>query len=343
MDLLTRRPRLALAAPAVGLLTGCASLPPLPLRPEPVPYADTLPIAEPAAREPTEVPMLIEASVTQEVGDALSLRRMIGARHEALNLTPFDDVVGSAWYEPRNRRDDPLTAADVARGSTTLDGPAASGPLTVVAAKTQGISPGFTIRDERGDRYVFKFDPHGFLHLSSAADVIANRLFYAAGYHVPEDYIVVFDAARLRVDPNATVEGEDFVVRPMAPADVERVLALTDSLADGRYLAVASRFVPGVPKGPFSFEGRRSDDPNDHYLHQHRRELRGLYVVSSWINHIDIRFANTLDSYVEPGYLRHYLIDFAASLGSGTIRPHYPREGIEYNFDFWPTMARLFT
>jgi len=56
-----------------------------------------------------------------------------------------------------------------------------------------------------------------------------------------------------------------------------------------------------------------------------------------------MRFANTMDAFVEPGFVRHYLIDFAASLGSGTIRPHNPREGAEYNLDFWPIMARMFT
>lgn len=129
----------------------------------------------------------------------------------------------------------------------------------------------------------------------------------------------------------------------MLPADFQRVLDRTEPLPDGRYLAVASRFVPGIPKGPFYFDGTRREDPNDWYHHEFRRELRGLLVVSSWLNHVDMRFANTMDAYVEPGYLRHYLIDFAASLGSGTIRPHNAREGAEYNFDLWRTMGRMFT
>jgi len=321
----------------------CAARPAAPLRVQPVPYADTLPTAEPRESEPNEVAGLVEAAVPGEAGSALSVRRALGATPEALNVTRDDDVVGSAWYEPRHRWDAPWPPAAVRHGGTTAAGPDTSGVLRVVAAKVQGISPGFTVSDARGDRYVVKFDPKGFLHLASAAGVISNRLLYAAGYHTPEDYIVVFDRARLVVDSTAMVEDEDFRERPMTEDDIARVLDLTDSLPDGRYLAVASKFVPGIPKGPFRFEGRRDDDPNDHYLHQHRRELRGLYVVSSWINHVDMRFANTLDAYVEPGYLRHYLIDFAATLGSGTIRPHYPREGLEYNFDFWPTLARVFT
>ena len=124
---------------------------------------------------------------------------------------------------------------------------------------------------------------------------------------------------------------------------MDEILSRVDTLPDGRFLAVASQYVPGPPLGPFHFSGTREDDPNDWYAHEHRRDLRGLYVVSSWVNHVDMRFANTMDAYVDPGFVRHYLIDFAASLGSGTIRPHNPREGAEYNFDFWQTMARMFT
>ena len=141
----------------------------------------------------------------------------------------------------------------------------------------------------------------------------------------------------------ATIRGQDFKDRPLTLDVALDVLALTDSLPDGRYLAVTSKFVPGPPKGPFFFDGVREDDPNDHYHHEYRRELRGLYVVSSWINHVDMRWMNTMDAYVPPGYLRHYLIDFAASLGSGTTRPHEPREGMEYNVDLWPSLGRAFT
>ena len=52
---------------------------------------------------------------------------------------------------------------------------------------------------------------------------------------------------------------------------------------------------------------------------------------------------NTMDAYVPPGYLRHYLMDFAASLGSGTTRPHEPREGREYNVGLWAGLGRAFT
>ena len=335
--------RLAMAA-CVVLATGCggASNLPLSLRPEPIAYADTLPIPEPEARNPLEVPRILEDAVGGEVSRALSVRRAVGEEHEALNLTRFDDVVPSAWFAHRNpvRR---MTTDEVGRGPTTGFGPDTTGALEIISAKVQGVSPGFNIRDARGDVYVVKFDPKGFLHMSSAAGVISNRLLYAAGYHVPEDFVFVFSRSKLAVAEGATIRGQDFKDRPLTLDVALDVLALTDSLPDGRYLAVTSKFVPGPPKGPFFFDSVREDDPNDYYHHEYRRELRGLYVVSSWINHVDMRWMNTMDAYVPPGYLRHYLIDFAASLGSGTTRPHEPREGMEYNVGLWAALGRVFT
>lgn len=327
---------------AAVLSTGaaaCGGPPPPSLRPEPIPYADTLPVAPPAFRQPNQTAALVKEAVGGEIGRTFSLRRWLGAEHEAVNVTAFDDVVSSAWFEHRNGRT-PMTPAEVARGPN-VSGPDPGGPLTVVAGKDEGISPGFTVRDARGVTFFLKFDPKGALHLASAAGVIAGRLLYAAGWHVPEDYILEFERERLVLDPDAEVSGEG-EARPMEGADIDRILALTDTLPGGRYLAIASKALPGSPLGPFRFEGRRGDDPNDWYHHEYRRELRGLYVVSAWLNHVDVRYENTLDVYVDPpGYVKHHLIDFAASLGSGTIRSHYPREGAEYNFDFWPTIGRL--
>lgn len=314
----------------------------LPLRPGPIAWADTLPIPEPEARDPLEVPEILNDAVAGEVSRGLSVRRAVGREHEALNVTPFDDVVPSAWFEHRNLSRS-LTPEEVFAGPTTGLGPDTTGTLEIISAKVQGVSPGFNIRDASGDRYVVKFDPKGFLHMSSAAGVISNRLLYAAGYHVPEDFVFVFSKSRLEVAEGATIMGEDFEDHPLNLDVALDVLALTDSLPDGRYLAVASKFVPGPPKGPFFFEGVRKDDPNDHYHHEYRRELRGLQVVSSWINHVDMRWMNTMDAFVPPGYLKHYLIDFAATLGSGTTRPHEPREGMEYNVGLWASLGRAFT
>jgi hypothetical protein len=329
------RPLAAALALVLGALalSGCArggSLPPLALRPQPIPYADTLPIHEPEDREPAEIWPLIRESTVGELGQPFDPDDWI-YRNEALNVTHFDEVVNSAWFEHRIARRD-LSDEEMRLGPTSLEGQPRP-PYTVTRLKGAGISPGLWVEDGKGDVYLFKFDPPENLYLASAANTISNRLFWASGFHAPEDYLATFDAMSLVIQEAEGSPTEE---------EVQEVLEQTAPLADGRYRAIASKLLPGPPKGPFRFRGTRKDDPNDYYLHQNRRELRGLYVLSAWTNHVDMRFANTLDVWLDPpGYLRHYLQDFGATLGSGTIRPHNPREGMEYNFDVWAFLARL--
>lgn len=332
------RCRAALLALAILPALGCGGYrDPLPLRPPPIPYADTLPIREPADRAPSEVQIILRESVLRELVRA----PQIGGRWEAANRTAFDDVVNSAWFEHRNGRNR-MSPEEIRRGPGG-EPPDTSRALTVVSGKVGGVTPGFVVRDARGNRYVFKFDAPGFLRLGSAAGVITNRLFHAAGYHVPSDHVVVFDSARLELSPDARIR-VGAANRPMTRTDLERTLAGAAVREDGRFRALASKYVPGVPKGPFRFNGVRGDDPNDYYPHQHRREIRGLFVLGAWLNHVDLRYGNSLDTYVEPGYLRHYLIDFASSLGSSAGRAFIsPMVGQEFKFDVWRVVARYVT
>lgn len=328
----------ALAAGALG----CASLDPVPLRPEPIAYADTLPIREPKVKTVHLAAERIERGFLEEAGKVLEVRDLTGRETESLNLTHMDDVVESAWFEHRNGRRR-MSLEEVRVGVASAPGPDTSRIITVVSGKAEGAQPGLTVEDAQGDRFIVKFDPQGLLRLASSADVITSRLLYAAGYHTPANYIFIFDADKLELAPDAEIVIGG-VPRPMTRQDLDGLLGAVDRLPDGKHLAMASRFVPGVPKGPFSFKGRRKDDPNDYYLHQYRRELRGLFVVAAWLNHGDLVFQNTLDVWIDPpGYLRHYLIDFGSSLGSGGVASHRPRAEFEHDFAFWPTMARLFT
>lgn len=333
--------RRAAVACLASIVAGCGSARgPLPTQLEPIAFIDTLPIAEPAEFKPIETTGLLESAFIEEFGGVFSIRRWTGSSHTAVNLTRFDDVVGSSWFQHRiDRR--PMTPEDVARGPAVA-GPAVRTTLTVMSGKSEGRSPGFMIQDIRGFEYLLKFDPPGFPHLTTAADVISSRLFHAAGYNTPENYIAVIDTSLLVLHPEAWMVREGRRVS-MNRADLEAILARIEPLPNGRYLAMASRILPGKLKGPFVFSGRRKDDANDYYYHQHRRELRGLRVVAAWLNHVDLRFTNTLDVFIEPGYLRHYLIDFGETLGSATVRPHKPREGREHNFDLAPVLSRMFS
>jgi hypothetical protein len=66
----------------------------------------------------------------------------------------------------------------------------------------------------------------------------------------------------------------------------------------------------------------------------------------AWIGSFDASMINTLDSLVEEDgrrFVRHYLIDFGASFGSGTNRPRSPDRGSEGWLELGRTMAALVT
>jgi hypothetical protein len=110
---------------------------------------------------------------------------------------------------------------------------------------------------------------------------------------------------------------------------------MVDRSERGEWRALASRLLSGKPVGPFDYKGRRKDDPNDHVNHEDRRELRGLRMFSAWLNHYDTKQLNSLDMFVGSegrGYVQHYLIDFASTLGGGASGAR-PRYGWEFTVD----------
>ena len=115
-------------------------------------------------------------------------------------------------------------------------------------------------------------------------------------------------------------------------------------LSDGRYRAVASKFLSGKPLGEFRYEGRRPDDPDDLIPHELRRELRGLWTVNAWLNHDDCSARNTLDMWVtESGrsFVRHHLIDFSGTLGAQSITKHSYRSGHENLVDYGVALQNI--
>ena len=346
--------------------SACASYPSIePWEYEPRPMADTLAIVEPEETAESLIYSQVHG-VGEGVARVLNVRRLATGPPSAWNPDPFDEVVNSAWFVNRNATR-PLAPEEIRRGSQTGTGPVA--PLTVTSIKSEGVSPGFNVEDANGQRWIFKFDPPDFPELASGAEVVATNLFWAAGYYTPENYIHYFDPADILLDDDLeTVFAEDSVaVQYSTDPDEPQVRELTldvfrRHLLDryprnpgGRIRALASKFLEGVPKGPFDYIGTRRDDPNDVIPHEHRRELRGMYAVAAWLNHTDVKAGNSLDMLiVSPrspegedasriGYLRHNLIDFGSALGSSAVRPHDARHGTEYQFDGGAILLRTFT
>jgi hypothetical protein len=250
---------------------------------------------------------------------ARAVRRIAGnpRTHPAANVNRLDEVPNSSWFTNRIGLF-PMTPEVVARGPTRGTGP--ERPWTIVSAKTEGLSPGFNIRDARGDIYLIKFDAPGFLGMASAAGVISGRILHAVGYNVPEDYVVTFHREELVLGPGVELVPPLGPERLMIEADVDAILHQVEQPSDGEWRALASRFLSGTPVGPFSWKGRRGDDPNDRVNHEDRRELRGMRMFAAWLCHFDLKQDNSLDMYITEGdrhFLRHHFIDFASTLGSG--------------------------
>jgi hypothetical protein len=208
------------------------------------------------------------------------------------------------------------------------------------------VTPGFTLEDERGRRYLVKFDPLTNPEMASAADVISSKFFYALGYYVPENYVFYFRREQLTVAPNATLTDADGKHRKMTARDIEEILLRTPHDPTRGYRAAASLYLSGKLLGPFRYYGTRADDPNDIVPHEHRRDLRGLFVFSAWLGHNDVKSLNSLDSLIEENgirYIKHYLIDFGASLGSDSFTAKSPRAGNQYLFAWKPSALQLFS
>ncbi len=209
----------------------------------------------------------------------------------------------------------------------------------IVRAKSEGVTPGFTIKDARGTTWFIKFDAPGEPGTSISAGAIAGRIFHAAGYNVPSDHVVDFTRSDLVLGEGVRLSLPDGSKKEMTTEDLDQTLAHVEHNGT-QWRAIASRLLVGKPIGPFDYKGRRDDDPNDHINHENRRELRGLRVFAAWLVHFDAKQQNSLDMFVEEDgrhFVKHHLIDFASTLGAGASGS-YPAYGWEFSLDL-PAIA----
>jgi len=330
---------------AVGL-AGCATTAPYTLGPIKTEDPDDRPIPVPEETEENMYWDRMDMSVFHQVEKPLNLNwtgRTIGralgvtSPDEADNVNVMDEPPNSSWYTRRHYYDE-MTPRELAIGPNTRDttglqaGPKPGGTWTVTSGKLEGATSGFQIKDPRGDRYLIKLDGPDWPELTSSAEVISTKILYAAGYFVPQNTITYFSPSQLEIGEDAMVR-EESRERPMTREDLDQILAPYQPGEDGRIRGMASKFVDGRPLGPFWFQGTRDDDPNDRVRHEQRRELRGLKVISAWLNDADRRHANTMAAYMEERYVRHYLLDMGSTLGANASGIHKPIHGQAYMID----------
>ena len=316
------------------LLAGCAAQGPRPVftdGPVVVRVADDVPIPVPAETEFYRLSHHIENFALRQSRLRLDPR----TPEPALDVNRFGDVIESSWW--RRRIDDSGVASGTVGPGGDDPGPEAFLPWEITGLKVGGRNPGFNIRDARGVGYIVKFDKAGAPAIASGAGAVAARLLWALGYNVPDDRVVFFTRDDLRVAAGASVKNSLGEKRPLTEADIDVLLAhLPQALHQGRFRALVSRFIDGIPLGGFAYTGTRADDPNDVIPHERRRSLRALRVFGAWLQHVDQKLDNTLDmSGGEPGHghLVHYLVDFDGCLGGYWAARHEQRIGYAYDID----------
>jgi hypothetical protein len=283
----------------------------------------------------------LEHGLVYHFTDPMAVR----GRTHAENVNALDEVPDSTWFHNRIGVRE-VSVEEIRWGPDVNADPEPYKPWTISSGKSSGAMPGFLVTDSRGEKFLLKFVPKiQEPEMESASGLIVQRLFWAAGYHVPADTVVHLRSSDLRIAPGAKFKDLQAREQPLTPAVVARVLAQVRADPDGRMRAVASRLLPGEPLGGYSDRGTRAGDPNDLVPHEDRRDLRGQYVFYAWVGHTDIKTDNRLDMWMEdpahPGrkFVRHYILDFGKSLG--VMGATAPDPGDTYAYTFDPPKAAL--
>ena len=305
-------------------------------------------IPEPKERQSGYYDYFFKGQLIEEAKQELNVPRWIrlaaGHPKQASNVNALDEVPDSSWYTNRLHIRG-MSKADLQRGPNRGSPPDLSRAV-VTKAKTAGVTPGMMVKDATGQAYLIKFDNVNYPHLQSAAEVISTKILYAAGYNVPENYVAYLDPKSLSIGDGVEItDSKTGQKRQLTKDDIDEMLWRVARMSDGRCRVMASKILKGKPKGSFPQIGFRTDDPNDLIPHEHRRELRALRVIASWINDWDLKEAQSLDMYVEEDgrkFLRHYLLDFGSSLGADD-KPMEYYHGREYGLDLRSITKEIFS
>jgi hypothetical protein len=296
---------------------------------------------DPLVEEPEPFPTV--APESRDLSEILELLGNVfgapGEAHPEFGVIPaqgvntLGEVLDGPWYVNRHGRTR-MTREELVRGAGRYRPPSRTGKWEVLKVKPYGLRPGMIIADADRQLYVLRFDPRRNLELATGAAMVASRAFHALGYFVDESYIVYFHRERLVAAEGGEEVTNLGIKRELFEDDIDHYLERVARDPERGYRAVAIRVSDEWEGylGPYQVYGTRSDDPNDIVPHEHRRDLRGLFVYSAWLNFAYMRAVNTVDALiVENGipFIRHYLHDLSTTLGSRDNRPKEVWEGSE--------------
>ena len=227
-------------------------------------------------------------------------------------------------------------------GAPVLDPSGADGTWLIDQGKENGANPGFRVNVPGVGKFMLKADPPAEPERATGATAIAARVYHAVGFFAPCDSVVYLRTSLLTLKPGLTVTDNSGQPHPFDQKGLDKVLASASHRGD-LVRMVASRWLPGAALGPYTYDGYRSDDPNDVVPHKDRRELRGARLLAAWTNHFDTREQNKMNIFLRPdenaksgpGFVRHYILDLGDCFGSIWAWDAISRRlGYAYYFDF---------
>lgn len=269
----------------------------------------------------------------------------------AKNINAFDEVPDSSWFINRIGNA-PMTPQEVFDGfckpGPMLDPTAEDGSWLIDHGKDNGANPGFRVKF-KDVKYMMKTDESQG-ERATAATAISARFYYAAGWWAPCDAVVYFKRSLLKLKSGLSIKANVGPARNFDEKLLTEILEKTSKRGD-TFRAAASRWLPGKALGPFTYDGKRDDDPNDVIPHEDRRDLRGARVLAAWLNHFDSREQNSMSTWENPdpkapnvGYVRHWYIDMGDSFGSEwAVDGFSRRHGYTYILDFRYLLEDFFT
>ena len=276
-------------------------------------------------------------SLAGEVDRTLALE---GAR-PARDVNAADDVPCSTWFCPRNHLQ-PLTPEAIAAGPSGNRAAAAAADRQGQGSRRRARVPGRRRRRAQVSAQARSRRPRrpgDGRRDGRHARVPRRRL--QRPVQLRRRSRPRRSAARSAGDVSASTRSRSG--RSPSTSVVAR-LAGAARTADGRLHGVAVSWLPGKILGAFDMQGRRADDPNDRIRHEDRRSLRASFLLVAWLAIFDASAINTLDSYVEEDgrhFVRHYIIDFGAGIGSATNDVKGPHEGGQHVVEVGRTMASV--